>query len=250
MVKEQEEKSPIPNKEMVLKEKMNIDYESILQNDAVKNIMNLLSITQNTGSILEAERIIFWLSKASNRYLTVEDKSYKRKSLTYDLYDEIMQKNQAFNDYKREHGTDLKTISSLNFSLISDVLRIIYGIKDPEVVKRNWDDLLPVGDGELYRIVNDFYNNWDLKPVMDHITEVIAYTKRNLADEVMKRDEIFNKAKLENEKQEFINGTIATAKKAFENTEVVDGSKYIRIKPKQEEEHNIEIDNNGVLNII
>ena len=81
MVKEQAEKEEqIPNKEMILNNNKNIDYETILQNDAVKNIMNLLSITQNTGSILEAERIIFWLSKASGRYLSIEDKSYKRKA--------------------------------------------------------------------------------------------------------------------------------------------------------------------------
>ena len=248
MVKEQAEKEEqIPNKEMILNNNKNIDYETILQNDAVKNIMNLLSITQNTGSILEAERIIFWLSKASGRYLSIEDKSYKRKSLTYDLYDEIMQKNQAFNDYKREHGTDLKTISSLNFSLVCDVLRIIYGIKDPEIVKRNWDDLLPVADGELYRIVNDFYNNWDLKPVMDHITEVISYTKRNLADEVMKRDDIFNKAKLENEKHELQTNEQNPVKYIEEPT---GAPLLITKRVKHEEEHNIEIDNNGVLNII
>jgi hypothetical protein len=228
--------------------KINIDYQSILQNDAVKNIMNLLSITQNVGSILEAEKIVFWLTCASGRYIEVEGRKYKRRSMTYEVYDDIMQSNQTFNDFKRSNGTDLKTISTMNFNLTCKVLRLIYGITEHDFIKRNWDQFLPISDGELFKIVNEYYNNWDLKPIMDHISEVISYTKRNLANDVLKRDELYTKAKDENEKEEEIQI------KNPEPIDVVDGTPFTkRIKPKQteavEEEHNIKIDNNNVLSI-
>jgi hypothetical protein len=100
----------------------------------------------------------------------------------------------------------------------------------------------PILDGELYRIMNDFYNRWNIEPIIDNLNSIINETKKTLIEQVNKRDERLQI------KEEILNRQMESDAQAMDDM-YKEGKELGIYKKEEEEENTIKIDEDGNITI-
>jgi hypothetical protein len=220
-----------PVKQNQNEETINIDYDSLMNDETIQALMNQLNITTNIQTLLTNERILFLLTCTKSRYIEVEGKKYVRRAKSYQIYEHLLDCNQRFNTYRETNQSNFKGIAQEYFKFLCIVAKYVYGIVDPELIKRNYDYLQPVLDGEIYRVLNDFYNIWNIEPIIDNLNNILKQTKMTIKKQAEKRDELNQKVGESNIKEDVLQTVIPDPLPIDDNEE--------------QNENNIEIDNDG-----
>src|SRR5688572_1390615 len=140
--------------------------------------MAQLNITSNITALLQNERILFLLTCTKRKYIEVEGKKYSRRSRSFQIVEHLLDANQTFQEWRIKNEDQQVQILNKYFEVIKEVAKYVYGITDEELIKRNYDYMQPILDGELYRVMNDYYNTWNIEPIIDNLNSIIHKTKQ------------------------------------------------------------------------
>jgi len=177
-----------------------IDKE-LLNNELVQALMNTLNITQNINDIIINERKLFVLNAFKGKTIQIDDKAYVKKAINFAIREQILSKYEQFLNFQAQNPNKYTETLQKDIELILFYLTKICNIENISlsVVKRNYETLKPIIDGELYKLVDNVYSTWrSFDTIVDNLNTIISQSKQVLKKELEKLNTNIVKAK-ENE---------------------------------------------------
>lgn len=177
-----------------------IDKE-LLNNELVQALMNTLNITQNINDIIINERKLFVLNASKGKTIQIDDKAYVKKAINFAIREQILSKYEQFLNFQAQNPNKYTETLQKDIELILFYLTKICNIENISlsVVKRNYETLKPIIDGELYKLVDNVYSTWrSFDTIVDNLNTIISQSKQVLKKELEKLNTNIVKAK-ENE---------------------------------------------------
>jgi len=165
-----------------------VDYDSLLKDETVQALLTHLNISTNIQTILYNESVLHILTACRSNKIQLGDKLYKKRARNYTTYEYLLGQNQDYHQFIADNPNDLKQQATKRLQLYSDVFKYTYGLSDINIIKENFEMLQPIAEGELYKIINNYWNDWEMQPILDSLNKILRYTEVKLQQNVNERE--------------------------------------------------------------
>src|SRR5688572_12486688 len=173
--------------------------QELLNNDLVQALMSTLNITQNINDIIVNERKLFVLNASKGKTIGLDNKAYVKKSINYNIREQLLRKYEDYLNFQAQNPNKYREILQKDIELILFYLQKVCNVDDNEdisIVKRNYETLKPIIDGEMYKLIDNVYSTWrSFDTIIDNLNTIISQSKQVLKQELEKLNNNIIKAK-------------------------------------------------------
>lgn len=170
--------------------------KELLNNDLVQALMSTLNITSSINDIIINERKLFVLTQSRHRTITINNKQYKKRSINYNIRQEILEQYEAYETFKNNNPSKYNEILQRDILFMRALLMKIYGLADIQTIKGYYEELKPIVDGEIYKIIDNIYSTWsNFDMIIDNLNTIITQQKMTLRKELEKLNDKMIKLK-------------------------------------------------------
>src|SRR5687768_16057410 len=157
--------------------------QQLLNNELVQALMSTLNITQNINDIIVNERKLFVLNASKGKTIPLDDKAYVKKSINFNIREQILKKYEDYLNFSAQNPNKYTEILNKDTELILFYLQKVCNVNaaDTSIVKRNYETLKPIIDGEMYKLIDNVYSTWrSFDTIIDNLNTIISQSKQEI----------------------------------------------------------------------